>query len=217
MVGGTPPPDSSLPLGSLQLVNHSCSPNCQTEHIETKSTLELVVLRSLGNVDVGKAREGVKAAFKTFTNAIDDRHLQKWGQFWRPARMLEQRPRGVRVKPVRCACAVPCPNDYARFERAAPSRPGTIRSARALLTEQGAQARSTSATENRRRYRARGLELRLRSLRPRGHWVLGNLQKSAWCAALRNSRVRGGLIAHHQGTGWARTALATSRCCLEGR
>ena len=36
---GTPPPDASLPLGSLQLANHSFSPNCESEHIETENKL----------------------------------------------------------------------------------------------------------------------------------------------------------------------------------
>jgi len=131
VVDGTLPPGKSLPLGSLQLVNHSCSPNCITESIETESTLELVVLRS---TRVIKAGESISFSYG--------------GSFWRPARTLElqQRPRGFHL--IRCKCAKRCPNDFARFERASPSRAGPIRSARAALTEQDDQARSTSALEN---------------------------------------------------------------------
>ena len=101
VVDGTPPPDASLPLGSLQLVNHSCNPNCETEYIETESTLELVVLRSIRHIEAG---ENI-----SFTYG---------GTFWRPARSLQRRPRGIKM--VHCACTAPslCPNEYARLEKA---------------------------------------------------------------------------------------------------
>ena len=104
-VDGTPPPHQSLPVGSLQLVNHSCTPNCRTDHVETESTLELVLILSTRDIAV---HEPISFAYG--------------GSFWRPARELTGRvPPGNRL--IQCACATPCPNDFARIERAPPSRP----------------------------------------------------------------------------------------------
>ena len=42
MADGTPPAGEPNPLGSMQLVNHSCDPNCATVPVESECSLELV-------------------------------------------------------------------------------------------------------------------------------------------------------------------------------
>ena len=116
-VDGTPLPNQSLPEGSMQLVNHSCTPNCVTAYEETESTLEFVMLISARDIAVD---EPITFAYG--------------GSFWRPVRELTGR-----VTPgnqlVHCACASPCPNGLARIERTrvgacGPARPARAQSAR---------------------------------------------------------------------------------------
>ena len=106
LVDGTPLEGESLPLGSLQIVNHSCTPNCTTKSIESACTLELTILQSSREI-----RKGEHVSFNY------------GGSFWCPRRsLITQKRRGFKL--VKCQCANPCPNDYARFEKAQPSRSG---------------------------------------------------------------------------------------------
>ena len=98
-VDGTPLPGQPPPVGSMQMVNHSCKPNCVTTYDETDSTLEFVVLISARDIAVD---EPITFAYG--------------GSFWRPAReLIGQVTPGHHL--VHCACASPCPNGFARIER----------------------------------------------------------------------------------------------------
>ena len=118
-VDGTPLPGQPPPVGSMQMVNHSCTPNCVTTYDETDSTLEFVVLISARDIAVD---EPITFAYG--------------GSFWRPAReLIGQVTPGHHL--VHCACASPCPNGFARIERArvgactiGPARPAGIPPAR---------------------------------------------------------------------------------------
>ena len=118
-VDGTPPLDRPLPVGSMQLVGHSCTPNCDTDHLETASTLELVILRTNREITVSEE--------VTFSYG---------GSFWRTRSTLRgPAPAGQQL--IQCACARPCPNDFARFEKASPSRPGRADPPNSPRTERG--------------------------------------------------------------------------------
>jgi len=106
---GTPPAGESMPLGSMQLVNHSCSPNCASDPVDSESSLELTVLKSIRPI-----LKGELISYKY------------GGSFWRSRSALAACKRQQGCKLVVCQCATPCPNDYARFERVNPSRSGQV-------------------------------------------------------------------------------------------
>jgi hypothetical protein len=106
---GTPPAGESMPLGSMQLVNHSCSPNCASDPVDSESSLELTVLKSIRPI-----LKGELISYKY------------GGSFWRSRSALAACKRQQGCKLVVCQCATPCPNDYARFERVNPSRTGQV-------------------------------------------------------------------------------------------
>ena len=147
-VDGTPPPDGQLPPGSMQIVDHSCSPNCVTEPVETDSTLELVILRAARAIAVN---EPISFAYG--------------GSFWRPARELTGRvPPGQSL--VQCACATPCPNNFARIERAPPSRPAQAPPTRAGPAERAQSSRAGPTRPPRARLTEQETPTRLRSEPP---------------------------------------------------
>ena len=98
-----------MPLGSMQLVNHSCSPNCASDPVDSESSLELTVLKSIRPI-----LKGELISYKY------------GGSFWRSRSALAACKRQQGCKLVVCQCATPCPNDYARFERVNPSRTGQV-------------------------------------------------------------------------------------------
>ena len=191
VVDWTPPSNASLPLGSLQLVNHGCSPDCVKEHIETESTLlvERVVLRSI------------------CTNG---------GTFWRRARSLQQRPRIVKMVHCPCAALSRCPSNYAMMPCLRGRRPLEPGPSSICARSQLSRAPKRDHRK-RRRSRARGFGRRHRSPLPQRHKVLSIIQKNFLRAALLHSYIGGGLVARSQFLGWAGIGQATNKCCLEGR
>ena len=133
IIDGTPPPGERLPLGSMQLVNHSCSPNCTTHSYDQDDGLSIHFLRTSRIIQPG---EQITFAYG--------------GTFWQqgggpcPGQVSEFRK-------VPCRCAQPaCPNGLARWERV--ERGGTLRAreasrGRSQRNERNRQAES--ATRNR--------------------------------------------------------------------
>ena len=100
-------------LGLLQMVNHSCTPNCRIVPIQTNSGIELLILEALHDIPVGdeitidydaQASESAKQRGQTF-----------WQ--WQPP-TSPVAPKGLRR--IKCGCAgagQECPNTLWRDER----------------------------------------------------------------------------------------------------
>ena len=99
-------------LGLVQMVDHSCSPNCEVEPIQTGPGLELFVLRALDDIPVG--------AEPTFNyDARATKEMKASGiSFWRWSPPVGRVASGKRR--IQCLCAGKaglCPNKLWRDER----------------------------------------------------------------------------------------------------
>ena len=100
VIDGTPIPGERLPLGSMQLANHSCSPNCTTDSYDQEDGLSIHYLRTCRIIQPG---EQITFAYG--------------GTFWEPGGGPCPGQAG-KFRKVLCRCAQPaCPNGLARWER----------------------------------------------------------------------------------------------------
>ena len=113
---GTPPPGERLPLGSVQLANHSCSPNCTTYSYDPGNGLSLEILQTSREIRPG---EQITFAYG--------------GNFWK--RGGGPCPGSIReFRKVLCRCALPaCPKGLARWER--------VKRGRSLLAREATRGR----------------------------------------------------------------------------
>jgi hypothetical protein len=98
-------------LGLLQMVNHSCNPNCRIEPVDTRSGLILLILETLR--DIGYNEEITINYDAEASLTSKSRGLTFWQ--WRPPRSAVK----FGLRRIKCGCAGigrVCPNDLWRDE-----------------------------------------------------------------------------------------------------
>ena len=98
VIDGTPPHETQPKLGSMQMVNHSCRPNCEAEHRDSEDGLGLWLLHT--------AREIPEGEQITFSYE---------GNFW--SRGPQRSKKGYKIVTCRCDNGSSCPKKLWRLER----------------------------------------------------------------------------------------------------